>query len=268
MNFLTVKPLWPEKKNFRLSRDDTGEMYIFIHFLTPVTARLKEENVLIQPGGCVFFGMHSVQWFSSDFCSLLHDWFHADYTCGELMDRYRLECDTVYYPDDSDEITRLLTEIEMEYLHKGRHYKALSDSIAENLFIKISRGGKEPKNGTADYLQKEIFTKARTRIHMNPDKNWSVEEMAQLVNLSASRFFYVYKKIFGISPQKDLARKRIQMAQTLLIQSGITVEKAAELTGYNNQYHFIRQFKQMTGITPGRYKQAAIKNIDAEEISL
>lgn len=255
MNFLTVSPLYPEEKNFVLHRNDIGNMYIFIHFLTPVTANLKGKDVNIYPGGCVFFGMHAMQHFSSNMCRLLHDWFHADYTCGELMNKYGLENETVYYPSDSDEITRIITEIEMEYLHNDVNYKELADCLAEKLFIKLARSGNKYEEKTLPGLyQRDIFMQARQKIHMNFAENWSVENMAKLVNMSESRFYTLYKKIFGISPAKDLSQKRIQTAQALLMRNDITVEQAAKLTGYTNQYHFIRQFKQFTGTTPGKFK--------------
>ena len=38
MKFFLIETLWHEKKGFVLHRDSIGEQYIFIHFLTPVTA--------------------------------------------------------------------------------------------------------------------------------------------------------------------------------------------------------------------------------------
>ncbi|MDD6484996.1 MAG: AraC family transcriptional regulator [Clostridiales bacterium] len=252
MNFLLIEALWPEEQNFVLHRDNIGEQYIFIHFLTPVTAILKGETVDIEPGGCVFFGKNSMQHFSSQLCSLLHDWFHADSSCGELMEKYGLECETVYYPSDSDEITRIITEIELEYINKAPHFAEAASAAAEQLFIKLSRSKESTPAQPVDLWQKERFIQARSKIHMDICRQWTAEDMAKLVNMSPSRFYYLYKKMFGISPQKDLIRKRIQTAQMLLCENSFTVCQVARLCGYNNPYHFIRQFKQITGTTPGK----------------
>ena len=107
MKFFLVETLWPEKKGFVLHRNSIGEQYIFIHFLTPVTAVLRGEKTEIKSGGCVFFGANAMQHFSSSNCELVHDWFHVDIDCGALMEKYGLECEKVYYPDNSDEITKL-----------------------------------------------------------------------------------------------------------------------------------------------------------------
>ena len=32
--------------------------------------------------------------------------------------------------------------------------------------------------------------------------------------------------------------------------------ECAEMLGYNDQYHFIRQFKSFTGISPGKYRKS------------
>lgn len=253
-----IEALWPEKQNFICHRDNIGHQYIFIHFLTPVTAVLKGKNTQIKPGGCVFFGMNSMQHFSSELCSLLHDWFHADENCGKLLQKYGLECETVYYPEENDKITRLITEIELEYINKREYFRESADAAAEQLFIMLSRSKNDEKARTIDFLQKEKFIQARSKIHMDICRDWSVEEMAKLVNLSASRFYYLYKKMFGISPQQDLIRKRIQTAQTLLMQGDFTVDEVSKMCGYNNTYHFIRQFKLLTGVTPGKVKKDGV----------
>ena len=39
-----------------------------------------------------------------------------------------------------------------------------------------------------------------------------------------------------------------------IINREITLEEVAELSGYGNQYHLIRQFKEIMGQTPGQYR--------------
>lgn len=255
MNFLMIKSKYPEAKGFNLYRENIGDMYIFIHFLTPANAVLKGNEVKIKPGGCVFFAPNTSQLISSPECNLVHNWFHADSTCGVLMKKYKLECETVYYPTDSESISNIITRIEYEHIHKNKFYTEAVSALAENLFIELARAETEISSVLdIDKYRRETFVYARSAIHTDLKRQWTVKQMAELVNLSESRFYYIYKKLFGISPQQDLMRRRIHNAQALLIQENISVEQCAELSGYTNQYHFIRQFKQLTGTTPGKLK--------------
>ena len=79
--------------------------------------------------------------------------------------------------------------------------------------------------------------------------------MAQRVHLSPSRVYPIYKKLFGISPNADLINARINSAKNRLINSGDKIEDIAESLGYRNITHFIRQFKENTGMSPGQYRK-------------
>jgi AraC-like DNA-binding protein len=80
--------------------------------------------------------------------------------------------------------------------------------------------------------------------------------MAQQVSLSPSRFHAVYKAMFDISPMADVINAKIDRAKTLLIMDEkIGILEISERLGYSNQYHFIRQFKAATGMTPGQYRK-------------
>lgn len=253
-----VKSHWQEKKGFSIDRQNIGAQYIFVHFLTPVTAYLKNEYKYIRPGGCVIWEMNHPQRFKSPDCILIHDWFHADPSCSELMNKYNLECEKVYYPSDSGEITRLISEIEIEQVKRASFYIEVSTANIEKIFAYMARSLKD-ENPIYDSEQREELINVRTKVHADYLHDWSVREMAELAALSESRFYAVYKEIFGISPTKDLCNTRIQRAQILLTSTGCSVEKAAELCGYKNQYHFIRQFKQCTGTTPGQYRRDHIE---------
>lgn len=251
MEFLTVKSLWREEKGFSLLRGNIGEQYIFLHFLTPAVLYFESGAEKVRQGGCVIYESGSRQEFSSPECELIHDWFHADEGCGRLMEKYEVLPQTVYYPENSREITDIITETELELIKKDKYYKDICSANAEKLFARLSRAA-ERNAGIIDTARKDEFVKARTIIHADFRRDWSVEEMARLVNLSASRFYDLYKKIFGITPQKDLCTVRIQRAQAVLMREKCTVAQAAQLCGYNNEYHFIRQFKKITGTTPGK----------------
>ena len=50
----------------------------------------------------------------------------------------------------------------------------------------------------------------------------------------------------------------------LLIAEQATVEELADRLGYTNPYHFIRQFKSITGRTPGQYRKE-YKSMEAKK---
>ena len=84
---------------------------------------------------------------------------------------------------------------------------------------------------------------------------WTIDELSKLVNLSPSRFQVVYKNIFGISPIDDLIKARVAAAKNMLCVLDTPVFEIARALGYNNQFHFIRQFKKQTGFSPTEYRK-------------
>lgn len=255
MNFLKIHSLYPEQKGFTINRHDLGKTAIFCHFLTPVSVYFGKTEVKLRSGACIFWDLHAHQHFSCNECDMLHNWFHADDSIHAMMQKYGLNYETVYYPLNNDAITQIFQHINAELTQKSPFYREATDALAERFFVEIARADETEKISPGiDSEQKALFFEARSQIHMDIHNNWTTEAMAKLVNMSPSRFYSLYQKYFGISPHKDLIQRRIQAAQMLLECEDATVAKIAEQTGYTNQYHFIRQFKQITGKTPGQIK--------------
>ena len=107
------------------------------------------------------------------------------------------------------------------------------------------------------YISRLVRSLEREFYSSIPYKNDpSITEMARAVHLSESRFHTLYKQIFGISPKNDLIIARIERAKYLLEQNKYNNAQIAAMTGYTNEYHFIRQFKKIEGITPKEYARA------------
>ena len=107
MKIIKVKSLWPERKNFELHRFTTGNEYIFIHYLTPAEILLDGKWIQTKKGACIIYDKFSVQHFRSPETRLIHDFIHFDANLNEIMAKYGLEFNKIYYPINSDNISSL-----------------------------------------------------------------------------------------------------------------------------------------------------------------
>ena len=137
----------------------------------------------------------------------------------------------------------------------------ISSKLTE-MFIHISREAHE--GDIAEDVKSDVyeaFKRLRISAFANIENDPSVAEMARAVHLSESRFYTLYKQIFGISPKNDLIIARIERAKNLLEQNKFNNAQIAAMTGYTNEYHFIRQFKKIEGITPKEYAIAKSRTL-------
>lgn len=82
----------------------------------------------------------------------------------------------------------------------------------------------------------------------------STEYIAATVNLSESRFRFLFKKTYGISAHQHLTSLRISAAKQMLWDSNISMSEIAVRCGFGSQQYFSDTFKRETGLSPGKYK--------------
>jgi AraC-like DNA-binding protein len=102
---------------------------------------------------------------------------------------------------------------------------------------------------------REDILALRIEMLCSPEKDWSVELLAEKAMLSPSYFQGLYKKAFGTSPIRDLIDARIKKAESYLLSSDKKESEIALLCGYKNVEHFLRQFKKSKGITPAQFRK-------------
>ena len=102
---------------------------------------------------------------------------------------------------------------------------------------------------------KEELLCVRVEMLSSPEKEWTVELLAEKSRLSPSYFQGIYKKTFGISPINDLIKARVKKAESYLLSSNKKETEIADLCGYNNVEHFIRQFRRLKGISPSDFRR-------------
>ena len=256
MDLRSVRHDWPEKAGFTLSRPQGLPYYTFLHFSVPVRIRVRGETVETRPGACIFYGVDEPQWFHSPE-PLIHNWMHPGAEIAWLLEQYRIPENTLLYPHDTSFISSLLQRLEREYYSDAPYRQELIDGYLTEFVIQFHRAlYMDSRAVPASRRTREKMSAVRKAVLSQPERKWTVAEMAQLASLSPSRFHALYKAQFATSPLQDAIASRIRYAQSLLLSDERpTLPEVAEKLGYNDQYHFIRQFKAVTGTTPGAFRR-------------
>jgi AraC family transcriptional regulator len=91
-------------------------------------------------------------------------------------------------------------------------------------------------------------------IRANLIGNISIIELAGLVQMSASHFSRVFKMSFGLSPYRFVMRERVEGAKAMLADTKLTASEVGTAFGFASQSHFVKVFRQFTGVTPKQYQ--------------
>ena len=80
----------------------------------------------------------------------------------------------------------------------------------------------------------------------------SLDQIASQFYLSKHYLCRIFKSATGFSVMEYIIYSRVLRARQLL-QEGVSVQQAGEMSGFSDNSHFIRTFGHLTGVTPGRY---------------
>ncbi len=91
-------------------------------------------------------------------------------------------------------------------------------------------------------------------IQPRQDKQYSLKQISQMVNLTEKQLYRLFKKTYNMSPYQYIISCRIRQAIYLLEETTMSVKEIAISLGYSDQYAFSKQFKLITGKAPSSLK--------------
>ncbi|MCY1300873.1 HTH-type transcriptional activator RhaR [compost metagenome] len=90
-------------------------------------------------------------------------------------------------------------------------------------------------------------------IEENIGRPISLTELAALVNVSRFHFARLFKRSMGIQAIHFVEGCRIRRAQSLILETDLTLVEIALMTGFADQSHFTRRFHRHIGCTPAAF---------------
>lgn len=146
--------------------------------------------------------------------------------------------------------------------------KYLFDTIVENYELKTFSAKRKTK-GAMDLILADIveniitdpgdmkkFRSVLQYIEENFNKNVSVSDLAEIMNVSTMYFSNIFKENFHISPKQYILGKRLFESQRLLALTDLSIREIAELTGFENENYFSEFFSSRMKISALKYRKA------------
>lgn len=100
----------------------------------------------------------------------------------------------------------------------------------------------------------ERLWKLWNRVEPKLEKNWNLQELAEIAHVSKEHLRRLCRDHYGRSPMQHLTFLRIQQAKILLSSTNEKIESIARRVGYENAYNFSTLFKKWVGWSPSRYR--------------
>lgn len=101
-----------------------------------------------------------------------------------------------------------------------------------------------------------VVSEIKTYLDTNYAKQLTLEKISKALNMSPDYVSHVFKAEMKISPIQYQLYRRFGEAQSLLMNTELTMAEISDLLGFSNPAHFSAMFKKHVGISPKQYKQS------------
>ena len=172
---------------------------------------------------------------------------YAPYLLGSL--HVLQSVDTAFF--DRAFETILSQQLRNDVLSNSRAFVLIASML--NMLMEARELPEFPVNGSSDALVPAVRC-IRERYY----EDLSIETLSELCCLSKYYFIRSFRQATGTSPHQYLIKIRINEAKKLLADSNLPIEQIAVQVGFLNYSSFFTQFKRLTNITPGEYRNALV----------
>ncbi len=249
----------PQEPNFVQERKHGIIDFLFLRFHSKTTLMLGDKTYTITKPCMFLIDSYTPYKYFSNSTNYTDDYLHfAVDNRQQFLGELTFPLNTpIYYTNDSA-ISDLLHLIQTEHTEKNRLAAKSLDLLVRCLFVKVSEVWMQSQQLNTSVPHYYDLLQVRNAILAAPEHSWKIEELADLAHLSPSYFQVVYKKAFGITCMTEVINAKLEQAKLLLTSTELPVSAVATEVGYNEVYHFIRQFKKSTGMTPGAFRKKVV----------
>jgi AraC-like DNA-binding protein len=105
--------------------------------------------------------------------------------------------------------------------------------------------------GLAPWQAKRVLS----YVEENLGSKIEVQELADVASLSCSHFARAFKRCIGRPPMAYVAARRLERAKLMMTSTREMLASIALACGYGDQSHLTKRFRDVIGVSPGRWRR-------------
>src|SRR5271154_3633243 len=139
-------------------------------------------------------------------------------------------------------------------------WRCLSDASsllgadAQDLGVEAPSVGKLQPGGLASWQARRTLA----HIEANLASKMDIDDLANGVALSRSHFSRAFKRSVGFTPMEYVVVRRVERAKAMISGTREPLAEVALACGFADQAHLNRRFRDIVGISPGRWRRSNI----------
>lgn len=136
--------------------------------------------------------------------------------------------------------------------------KILGEAVVDEIYYRIltSEYGDALRHLLNQYGGIQPISRAITYIHDHPNRMIQVQELAEIANMSKTRFFNAFKQVMHVPPMQYIKSSKLQKAR-LLLKQGLSATETSFQVGYSSFSQFSREYKRFYGFPPSQTQRIA-----------
>lgn len=164
-----------------------------------------------------------------------------------LLSVYRLE--KLHYLPDCPELLKYF-----EAMHRlGYHGEDVNHQAAA-IFHQFLAATAQIVYGQELHLPLEL-EKLKAELDAHLERPFVLEDYCRDNDCSAAHLIRTFRQNFGDTPYGYLMKRRLELAQRLLLYSHFSIKEIAGRLCFSDQYYFSNYFKRKTGVSPRRFRK-------------
>lgn len=210
----------------------------------------KPSYVLIRPDTSVEYGSYK-----GEYCE---DWIYMNFgpEDEQWVKSLGIKLDECVEVGNIHEFSALALSMTYEHYLTDEFHEKMEERYLEQMFLLLAR---RTSNGhtavSEDFSEKDVrFKELRVRMYHYPRTIGTIDEIASELNISRSGLQHYYKQMFGVPLSKDMINARLNYCAILLATTDKSLHEMAIESGYQNEFYFMRQFKEKYKMTPSEYR--------------
>lgn len=245
------------KKGFHISRPDGLDHYVILIIKSHGEFIINGLSSLATPGTAIVLAPNTPYSYGNPEDSYSDDWLHFEIHNDSCIETYQFLMNQLFSIKSADVYTFCIRQILWEASYGAKETTVENTNALFTVLLNHLLTDYKSKNDImANNVFQIPFQNLRLSLQNSIAENHTIKKHAKEMGINEFYFQHLYTRFFGISFQQDLIQMRIDHAKYILETTSLSIEQVAEISGYTNEVHFFRQFKQITGMTPTKYRKS------------